>query len=260
MRHSSIPSLDQHFSKQRMRVSAGFVVHARSGEYPRSIQRHLARKSANLGRAIKSLKLPSRHSSKKELARLNSLSKTQQAEFVQILSHSTNTKKQLREEERNIQSELAKKRVNLEDSALDIESVFLLPTRCKRRKWERSLEQSEERSGIPEEAGSVSMFSVEDIEGRRQEIGGNSVSIEDMLCFEPEVLFREVDNLDCVEELPMKEITNKKELDDNDFFTQDTNFVQEILELDEKEKEVLVEMDNGKAHYVPPLFAKVFSE
>lgn len=253
MRHSSIPSLDQH-------LSAGFAAYRRSGEYPRAVQKHLARGSANVGRTVKSLRLPSRQFFRKELARLSRLSKTQQAEFVLVLSRSSCCKEQLREEERNIQSELAIKRVNLEDSALDIESVFLLPTRCKRRKWERSLEQNEESSGIPEEVGSVSMFSVEDIGEQKQEIGGNSASIEDMLCFEPETFFREIDNLDCAEELPMKEITSRKALDESDFFTQDTNFAQEILELDEKENEMLVERDDSKAHYVPPPFAKVFGE
>lgn len=248
MRHSAIC-----FNKT---LNDEFSPYSHSELYPRLIRKHLARKKSNLGKAIRTLKTPSRQLSKREINRLSELGKVQQAAFKRLLSCSSIKQTELKQEESVLQAELIKKRVKMEDPLFDIENVFLLPSKCKRKKCEhKSSEQGKEEDVIGKEAQSVSMFSTEAVEVKEEaveELNRSEVNMEDILYLEPEMFFREIDNLDCVD-LSLRELDKKE-------FNDDFIFEEEIGQEGEKENELLVEDNSTKAPYVPPPFARVFGD
>lgn len=247
MRHSAISSSNK-------TLSTGFNPYSRSELYPRVIRKHLTRKNSNLSKALKTLKTPSRQLSRREINRLSELGKIQQAAFKRLLSCSSIKQKELKQEESVLQSELAKKRINMEDPLFDIKNVFILPSRCKRKKYEhKSSEQGKGEDVIGKEIQNISMFSTEAVELKKEafeELNKNEANIEDILYLEPEMFFREIDNLECMD-LTLREL-GKEEFND-DFILE-----EEIDQEDEKENELLFEENSSKAPYVPPLFGRAF--
>jgi len=246
MSHSSITPANQ-------ALDAAFIPYSQSKLYPKSIKRQLARKNSNLAKAIKTLKAPSRQLFRKEVNQLSKLGKAQETEFDKILSQSSSKQEALKQEENLILTELTRKRVNIEDPSLEVRSVFMLPSKSKRKKWEnKSIEQSREvsKNMIAEELQSVSMFTTEVVEVKKQvyeESSKNGINMEEILYFEPEILFREIDNLECID-MSMKELIKNE----------DFNFPEEIFQQNDKENEVFIE--DSIEPYIPPPFARVFRD
>jgi len=241
-----------------------FVPHVQNMKYPKLIQKHLARKNNNLSRAVEALRTPSRQFSKKEIRRLSELAKTQHNDFDWMVSQSSSKKRQLLDEERQIKSELTKKGIDIENPILDVLSVFTMPSKCKRRKKgrENMLPKMDNDLLLEEEPQPISMFEIvsEDklsFAEMPKSIQDCSLS-EEMSYTEPEMLFREINNLSSLTEFQMKEIEK-----DNDSFSQYKNEVK--IDLNDKENELLIGddlMDTGenRAPYIPPSFAKVFGD
>lgn len=252
-----------------------FAPHQQSAKYPKLIQKHLARKNSNLGRAVEALRTPSRQFSKKEIRRLSELAKTQHNDFDWMVSQSSSKKKQLLDEERLIQSELSKKGIDVENPVLDISSVFVMPSKCKRRKRERE-SMGAKFCGDPsdfllqEDPQAVSMFEVSSEDKLSFPDIPKSLhdcSIHEMSYTEPEILFKEINNLGAVGEFHVKELEKEKGMYESDglSFSQERCKGELKVDLGDKENELLIyddpmETGENRAPYVPPPFAKVFGD
>jgi hypothetical protein len=102
--------------------------------YPKHIQKHINRKSLNMKRLIQTLKTPSKHSCGKEAKRMSELAKFQESLYYKLEVQSSNKKRRLMEEEKEIQTELSDKGIEIENSNCDISKVFSLPIRQKAQK------------------------------------------------------------------------------------------------------------------------------
>ena len=247
-----------------------FVPHIQSSKYPKLIQKHLARKHSNLNRAIEALRTPSKQFSKKEIRRLSELSKKQQDEFTQMISQSSNRKSQLNEKEIKVKSDLSLKGIDLENPILDIEQIFDLPSKSKRRRHDMGSiisKLSQNSSVIPPQENSqiISMFDPEKSDrSLLSEIDRNLQENDEALSIMPETLFKEISNLNLMTDLEVKETKPSRENDE-------MSFTEEMYKSDsksyicDKENDSFMDDDLGEVNeirppYVPPSFAKVFGE
>ena len=250
-----------------------FVPYFQSVKYPKLIQKHLARKHSNLTRAVESLKTPSKQFLKKEIRRLSELSKKQEDEFNHLVSLSSSKKRKLFERETHVQSELSQKGIDLENPILDIGKVFALPSKSKRRKHDTgnfiSKLSQESSDFLPQENSQmVSMFDPEkDDKLPFSEIDRNLQVNDEVSYLEPETLFKEINTLNIVTELDIKESIKEKSYDYNDekSFTHEMYKSDSKSDISNKENDSLMEEDlsetnENRVPYVPPPFAKVFAE
>jgi len=271
-------------------------------KYPKLIQKQISRKNSNIAKALDMMKTPSKQFCAKEIRRLSELTKNQLEKCAEIGCTSSSKKKRLFDNERLIQSELTKKEIDIENPGLDVNRVFMLPTKYKRRKHENEsginnrmsdpisdfskshddFTEIYEKNNITEEMIQCEKVTgVEIKENNYEESKGMSdfTSNDENFTYtkyaEPEILFREIQNMQVQQPFAMSDQCMKVPKNNEYFYNEPFNFAQEISKPDlipflsekdlGKENDINFEDENmneneAQAPYIAPPFARVFSD
>jgi hypothetical protein len=173
--HSRFSDLSENTSQpQELKDPFKFVPHEMQIQYPKHIQKHLNRKSLNMERLMQTIRTPSKHSCGKEIKRMSELAKVQESEYYKLQGQSSNRKKKLSEEGREVQSALSNKGIDIESTECDISKVFSLPFRHKTQKQEEiqsTVSPSQEFTGKLEKVSNQEL--------KFELVGGNNFLEED---------------------------------------------------------------------------------